>query len=115
MAVNPHNRLFSLPITKVGKSSAGFAGVFLLMFVLNAAVLQQFQPSTYLENPWLNAWFLPAFVIVMLLCGLTGGIFGAIAVIRQHEHSLLSWFGFVIGILLLFLLISEMSQYLLAR
>ena len=43
----------------------------------------------------------------MLLCGLSSGVVGLIAVLRRHERSALVWFTVLPGLFVLFLLIGE--------
>lgn len=110
METPSHHNFWSAPLTRAGKLAAILGAVFIFMFITNAAVLQQFQALTYVSHPWLKAWLIPGFVITMLLCGLASGIFGGIAIFYKRERSVFTWVGFVLGILLVFLLMSEASQ-----
>jgi hypothetical protein len=71
----------------------------MVLFSINATV--------FLPSPGVVPWR-EAFVgIVLLLCGLAGGIAGLIALIRCHERSVLVWFAMLPGLLVLFLVIGE--------
>jgi hypothetical protein len=79
--------VFSAPSTKLGRWSAGLAGVFVVMFLVNSFVIMRGSS----EAAWLRL-ILITYGIAMLLCGLAAGITGLTAVIRQHERSwLVGW------------------------
>jgi hypothetical protein len=87
---------FSLPSTRLGWYSVGLAATFVVLFMINAAVL--------LPAPGVVAWR-EAFVgIVLLVCGLGGGIAALIALIRGHERSWLVWLALLPGLLVLFMI-----------
>ena len=72
---------FSLPSTRLGWYSVGLAATFVVLFMINAAV--------FLPAPGVVAWR-EAFVgIVLLLCGIGGGIAALIALIRRYAVRIL--------------------------
>ena len=111
MLTSSRTSLWTNPKTRIGKWSAGLTGTCVVMFILNAAVLMQFPNDIYEQNLWLQTWFLPVFVITMLLCGLAGGIAGIVAIIRHHERSWWVWGSILIGVLVLLLVVNELTQY----
>jgi hypothetical protein len=111
MANSSRTAFWAVPKTTAGRWAAGLTAAFVAMFILNAAVLIQFAPTVYEQNLWLRAWFLPAFGITMLLCGLAGGILGGVAILRQREPTLWPWGSLLIGLLVLLLGGSELIQY----
>ena len=87
---------FSLPSTRLGWYSVGLAATFVILFMINAAVL--------LPAPGIVPWR-EAFVGIMLLvCGLAGGIAALIALIRCHERSALVWLALLPGLFVLFMI-----------
>lgn len=87
---------FSLPSTRLGWYSVGLAVTFVVLFMINAAVL--------LPAPGVVPWR-EAFVgIVLLVCGLGGGIAALIALIRGHERSALVWLALLPGLFVLFVI-----------
>ena len=87
---------FSLPSTRLGWYSVGLAATFVVLFMINAAV--------FLPAPGVVAWR-EAFVgIVLLLCGIGGGIAAPIALIRRHERSWLVWLALLPGLFVLFMI-----------
>jgi hypothetical protein len=64
--------------------------------MINAAV---FLPAPEVV-PWREAFV----GIVLLLCGIGGGITGLIALIRRHERSALVWLALLPGLFVLFMI-----------
>lgn len=93
---------FSFPSTRLGWYSVGLAATFVLLFIINATV---FMHSTVVV-PWRQV-LLPFYGIAILLCGLSSGAMGLIALIRRHERSALVWFAVLPLLFVLFLLIGE--------
>jgi hypothetical protein len=93
-------RLFSLPQTGPGWLSVVLAAVFVVLFSLDFAVVL---PSPGVE-PWIEAFF----GIVLLVYGLAGGAEALYALIRCHERSVLLWLAMLPGLLVIFLVISEL-------
>ena len=86
----------SLPSTRLGWYSVGLTAAFVILFIINTAV--------FLPAPGVVAWR-EAFVgIVLLLCGIGGGIAALIALIRRHERSALVWLALLPGLLVLFMI-----------
>jgi hypothetical protein len=67
-----------------------------VLFIINAAVL--------LPAPGVVPWR-EAFVgIMLLLCGIGGGVAALIALIRRHERSALVWLALLPGLFVLFMI-----------
>ena len=87
---------FSLPSTRLGWYSVGLAAMFVVLFMINAAV--------FLPAPGVVPWR-EAFVgFVLLLCAIGGGIAALIALIRGHERSWLVWLALLPGLFVLFMI-----------
>jgi hypothetical protein len=87
---------FSLPSTRLGWWSVGLAAAFVILFIINAAV--------FLPSPGVVPWR-EAFVgIVLLVCGLGGGVAALIALIRRHERSWLVRLALLPGLFVLFMI-----------
>ena len=86
----------SLPNTKLGWWSVGLSASFVVMFVVNAAVL--------LPAPGVVPWRETTVGIVLLSCGLGGGIAAPIALIRGHNRSWLVWLAMVPAPFVLFMI-----------
>lgn len=84
---NTSSHFFGVPHTKlgwwaVGLAVAGIAGIL--------------------------AWsFLPGGAWLGFLCGLAGGIIGLMAIIREHERSLIVWLSIIPGVFAIFFLLGE--------
>lgn len=75
---------------------------FIILFLVNSLV---FIPTSS-HAPWRHV-ILPFYGIFMLLCGLSTGVVGGIAVVRQRERSWMVWLTLRPGLFALFLLIGE--------
>jgi hypothetical protein len=95
------------PGTRLGWWAVGLAAAFGVMFMINAAVLMPLN-QTGVPDTGLRQALLASFGIVMLLCGLAGGVLGLVALIRKHERSWLVWLTVMPGALVLFLLLGEL-------
>ena len=80
----------------------GLGILFVVLFLVNSFV---FMPTSS-DAPWRQV-VLPFYGVFMLLCGLSAGIVGLIAVLRQHEHSWLVWLTLLPGLFVLFLVLGE--------
>ena len=96
-------RILSRPSTHLGRWSFSLAVIFVILFLINSFVFMPLQ----IEVAW-GQVLLPFYGILMLLCGLSSGIVGLIAVLRQHERSWIVWLTFLPGLLVLFLLLGEL-------
>ena len=86
----------SLPSTRLGWYSVGLTAAFVILFIINTAV--------FLPAPGVVAWR-EAFVgIVLLLCGIGGGIAALIALIRRYERSALVWLALLPGLFVIFMI-----------
>ena len=93
------------PGTRLGWWAVRLAAAFVAMFIINSVV---FMPaSQYPSNDWWMQTLLPFYGIFMLLCGLSAGVVGLIAVIRKHERSCLVWLTILPLAFVLFLLLGE--------
>ena len=90
------------PHTRLGRWAVGLGILFVVLFLFNSFV---FMPTSS-DAPWRQV-VLPFYGIFMLLCGLSAGIVGLIAVLRQHEHSWLVWLTLLPGLFVLFLVLGE--------
>ena len=95
-------RIFNWPSTRPGKWAVGLAAVFVVMFIINAAVFMQLA-----EDVSWRQTVLPFYGIAMLLCGLASGILGLIAILRQRERSFLVWLPLLFALWVVFMLLGE--------
>lgn len=95
-------RILAPPSSRLGRWSAAFLAVFVVLFMINSFV---FMPAND-EAPWRQS-LLPFYGIAMLLCGLVAGLLALIALMRRHERSCLVWLALLPGVLVLFLLLGE--------
>jgi len=95
-------RMLAWPSTRPGWWAIGLAAVYFVLSVINTVV---FMPSIVMV-PWRQT-ILPFYGIFMLLCGLSAGVVGLIAVTRWHERSLLVWLTLLPGLSVLFLVLGE--------
>lgn len=99
------SHFFGIPHTKLGWWSVWLEVVFIVMFIVNVAVLSFVTDETF----WRGS-ILPFYAIIMLLCGLAGGAMGLVTVIRQHERSSLVWLAIFTGLFVLLLVLNELWQ-----
>jgi heme/copper-type cytochrome/quinol oxidase subunit 3 len=88
--------VLSRPSTRLGWWSVGLAAAFVMLFVINAAVL--------LPAPGVLPWREALVGTALLLCGMGGGITALIALIRRHERSPLVWLALLPSLLVLFMI-----------
>ena len=95
------------PSTRLGWWAVSLAGIFILLFVINSAV---FMPLFSQSGPYdrFSQTVLPFYGIFMMLCALSAGIVGLIAVLRQHERSCLVWLTILPLAFVPFLLLGEL-------
>jgi hypothetical protein len=67
------------------------AATFVVLFIINAAV--------FLPSPGVVAWR-----EAVVGCGLGGGVFALIALIRRHERSAFVWLALLPGLFVLFMI-----------
>lgn len=97
--------LWHRPSTDLGRWSVRLAGLFIILFAINSAVLMPLG-----QNPANEEWthrYLPFYGIFMLLCGLAAGVIGLIAIVRRHERSWMVWLTVLPAAFVLFLLLGE--------
>jgi hypothetical protein len=73
-----------------------------VMFLINSFV---FMPTSS-DAPWRQV-ILPFYGIFMLLCGLSAGVVGLVAITRQRERSWLVWLTILPLAWVLFMLLGE--------
>lgn len=98
----PKRRIFGLPGTRLGWWAVALAGLFILLFLINSFV---FMPTAS-DAAWRRV-VLPFYGIFMMLCGLTAGFLGMIAIIRQQERSILVLLTLLPEFFVLFFLLGE--------
>ncbi len=94
--------LLRRPSTWLGRWSVALAVAYLVLYVVDIAVLMQLADNA----PWRSA-VVPPYAIVMLACGLGAGIVGLMAILRQHERSWIAWLGVCFGLTSLLLIIGK--------
>jgi hypothetical protein len=96
--------VFSLPGTRLGWYSVGLAAAFVVLFIVNAAVL--------LPAPGVLPWR-EAFVgIALLLCGMGGGVAALVALTRGHDRSWLVWLALLPALFVLFMIVEFLVSVL---
>jgi len=90
------------PATRLGWWAVGLIGAFALMLIYNAGVSMIAQ-----NNPASQNISLPNIGMPMVLFGLASGVFGLIALIRNHERSWLVWLSILLGVIMLSLIFRE--------
>lgn len=90
------------PHSKLGWWAVRLGAAFIVLFLINSFV---FMPTSS-DAPWRQV-ILPFYGIFMLLCGLTSGIVGLVAVTRQHERSWLVLLTLLPGLWVVFMLVGE--------
>ena len=93
------------PATRLGWWALGLTAVFVVMFSLNSMVFIAASPD--FSDGWWRENLLPFYGIFMLLCGLSGGILGLLALIRKHERSWMVWLTILSGAFVLVLVLGE--------
>ena len=93
------------PATRLGWWAVALTAVFIVMFIINATVFMV--ASQEFSDRWWQKNLLPFYGILMLLCGLSGGVVGLIALIRKRERSWLVWLTLLPGAFVLFLVLGE--------
>jgi hypothetical protein len=96
-------RFFSLPATQLGWWAGSLMIAFVLLFLFNSFVFMP--PSTNVLFP---RGFLIFYGIFMILCGLSAGVVGLIALTRNRERSWYVWLAVLPGAFVLFLLLGEL-------
>lgn len=102
MADQPGFSFWRRPVTRLGWWAGGLAIAYIVMFLINSAVFMQLT-----TDAWWQRNLLPFYGILMLLCGLAGGVVGLVALFRKRERSWLVWLALLPGVSVLFLLLGE--------
>ncbi len=63
--------------------------------------------NTISDAEWFRLSILPVYSIALIGSGLIGGVYAWLAIIRQHERSLVTWACAGLGALILFFLLGE--------
>lgn len=96
-----------MPKTRLGRVSMWLALAFVIMFVVNIALMDINQSAqTAAQVEWRQA-VLPFYGIAMLLVGLSAGIVGLIAIVKQKERSLLTLLTIIPGLWVITFVIGE--------
>jgi hypothetical protein len=82
------------PHTCLGWWAVWLMLAFAAMFLINSTVFAPYYDS---DTPFRQT-FLPFYWGFMLLCGLTAGVIGLVAMTRQQERSWLVWLALLTGI-----------------
>jgi hypothetical protein len=90
------------PSTRLGWWAVWLMVAFVVMFLINSFV---FMPTSS-DAPWRQV-ILPFYGIFMLLCGLSAGVVGLVAITRQRERSWLVWLTILPLAWVLFMLLGE--------
>jgi hypothetical protein len=93
------------PATRLGWLAFGLTAVFAVMFIINSIV---FMPafSTNTTESW-HQVLLPFYGILMMLCGLAGGLLGLYTLIRKRDRSWLVWLTILPGAFVIIFLLGE--------
>ncbi|HAY84091.1 MAG TPA: hypothetical protein DCY42_03960 [Chloroflexi bacterium] len=95
-------RVLAWPSTRLGWWSVVLMAVSVVMMIIN--------PTVFMDIPEDQGWrvtLLPFFAILMILCGLSAGILGLVAVIRRNERSVVVLPGLLIGLFAVVFLLGE--------
>jgi hypothetical protein len=93
------------PATRLGWWAVGLGAAFLGLWTINTFVFMPTSGTAFNES--LRQYFLPFYGIFMVLCGLTSGIIGLVAVLRKHERSWLVLLTLLPGAMMVILLLGE--------
>lgn len=102
MAEQKRSHFLSRPVTRLGRLSIILAGTFVILSLLNSAVLMQLP-----EVPPAVRILLIAYGWLMLACGLAAGVLALWAVIHAGERSWMVWITLLPGVFVLILLLGE--------
>jgi hypothetical protein len=94
--------VFGRPRSQPGRWAVGLAAVFVVMWTISSFLLSSTTP--------LPVWWqimLPFYGVVMLACGLGGGIAGVVAVIHRRERSLFVWLAILPGLFVIVFILAE--------
>lgn len=98
-----------LPVTPLGKWSMWIAAAFVVMFAINTVLVGVFGQTTNEAMQAFSQSYLPYWGIALAACGLASGIVGLIAIVRQHERSLLTLLTLIPGAFMVVFLIGEFA------
>ena len=101
MATFSGSSVWHRPTTRLGQWAVGLMVTFIILFILNSAVMMNL-PENLRWQPALIAYG-----FAMLLCGFAAGVAGLIAVIKRNERSWLVWVTVLPMVFVLFLVIGE--------
>ena len=102
MAAHSSSAFLRRPNTRLGWWALGLAIVFEVLNIINSAVFMRLPENV----PWRET-VLPYFGIFMMLCGVSSGVVGLIAIIRNHERSWLVWLAVLVGAFALLFILAE--------
>ena len=106
MTIQKSSSLWQRPGTRLGWWAFGLLAAFVVLFLINSFV---FMPAY--QDASSSLWrhnLLPFYGIFMVLCGLSAGVVGLVAVVRKQERSWMVWLAILPGAFVLFLLLGEL-------
>jgi 4-amino-4-deoxy-L-arabinose transferase-like glycosyltransferase len=102
MTTHTSSTFLQRPSTRPGWWALGLAIAFEVMNIINSAVFMRLSENV----PWRQT-VLPFYGIFMMLCGVSAGIVGLIAILRSHERSWLVWLAVLVGAFALLFILAE--------
>ncbi len=102
MAAHSSSAFLRRPSTRLGWWALGLAIAFEVMNIINSAVFMRLSENV----PWRET-VLPFFGIFMMLCGVSAGVVGLIAILQRHERSWLVWLAVLVGASALLFILAE--------
>jgi hypothetical protein len=102
MTTHPGSTFLQRPGTRPGWWALSLAFAFEIMNLINSAVFMRLP-----ENVLWRQTVLPVYGIFMMLCGVSAGVVGLIAIVRNHERSWLVWLAILVGFFALLFILAE--------
>ena len=102
MATHSSSVFLQRPGTRLGWWAFGLAIAFEVLNIINSVVFMRLSENV----PWRQT-VLPFYGIFMMLCGVSAGVVGLIAILRNHERSWLVWLAVLVGASALVFILAE--------
>jgi len=109
MSGAPANGLFSLPTTRLGRWSMWLAAAFIVMFAIYMVFVGVFGTTTSETMSSFSRIVMPFYGIGMMLVGLSAGVVGLVAIIKNRERSWVVWATLLPMAFVLFFVIGEFT------